>query len=138
LMDQSDTLLLVLTMEMTAIKDTRQFLEIAELLGYPDEKILLVLNRFNNFSGIPVGDIAENLKRPIEYKVPDESASVLRSVNEGSPLVSNQPDNRFSAEILRLTSTLVQDHLEVTDAVSKNGHRSNSLVFKLRTALGHG
>jgi len=97
-----------------------------------------VLNRFNNFSGIPVGDIAENLKRPIEYKVPDESASVLRSVNEGSPLVSNQPDNRFSAEILRLTSTLVQDHLEVTDAVSKNGHRSNSLVFKLRTALGHG
>jgi pilus assembly protein CpaE len=138
LMDQSDTLLVVLAMEMTTIKDTRQFLEIAELLGYPDEKILLVLNRFNNFSGIPVGDIAENLKREIEYKIPDDPASVLRSVNEGSPLVSNQPDNRFSAEILRLTSTLVQEHLEEKEASSKNGNRSNSLVFKLRTALGHG
>jgi pilus assembly protein CpaE len=138
LMDQSDTLLVVLAMEMTTIKDTRQFLEIAELLGYPDEKILLVLNRFNNFSGIPVGDIAENLKREIEYKIPDDPASVLRSVNEGSPLVSNQPDSRFSAEILRLTSTLVQEHLEEKVASSKNGNRSNSLVFKLRTALGHG
>ncbi|MGA7670796.1 MAG: response regulator, partial [Nitrolancea sp.] len=48
LMDQSDKLLLLLTMEMTAIKDTRQFLEISELLGYPDDKITLVLNRFNN------------------------------------------------------------------------------------------
>ncbi|HEX3723504.1 MAG TPA: response regulator [Nitrolancea sp.] len=138
LMDESDVLLLVLTMEMTTIKDTRQFLEIAELLGYPDDKITLVLNRFNNYSGIPVADIAENLKREIEFKVPDEPAAMLRSVNEGSPLVSSQPENRFSAEIIRLTTSLVQEHLEESDIVAKNGHRSGSLVFKLRSALGHG
>ena len=138
LMDESDILLLVLTMEMTTIKDTRQFLEIAELLGYSDEKITLVLNRFNNYSGIPVADIAENLKREIEFKVPDEPAAILRSVNEGSPLVSSQPDNRFSAEIIRLTTTLVKEHLEESDVVAKNGHRSGSLVFKLKSALGHG
>jgi pilus assembly protein CpaE len=138
LMDQSDKLLLVLTMEMSAIKDTRQFLEIAELLGYPEEKITLVLNRFNNYSGIPVGDIAENLKREIEFRVPDDPAVVLRSVNEGSPLTSSQPESRFSAEINRLTSTLVQEHLDESEIVSKNGHRSNNLVLRLRTALGHG
>jgi pilus assembly protein CpaE len=138
LMDQSDKLLLVLTMEMSAIKDTRQFLEIAELLGYPEEKITLVLNRFNNYSGIPVGDIAENLKREIEFRVPDDPAVVLRSVNEGSPLTSSQPESRFSAEINRLTSTLVQEHLDESEIVSKNGHRSNNLVLRLRTVLGHG
>ncbi len=138
LMDQSDKLLLVLTMEMSAIKDTRQFLEIAELLGYPEEKITLVLNRFNNYSGIPVGDIAENLKREIEFRVPNDPAVVLRSVNEGSPLTSSQPESRFSAEINRLTSTLVQEHLDESEIVSKNGHRSNNLVLRLRTVLGHG
>jgi len=138
LMDEADTLLLVLTMEMTAIKDTRQFLEIAELLGYPDEKIVLVLNRFNNFSGIPVVDIAENLKREIEFKIPDDAPAVLRSINEGSPLLSNQPENRFSTEIIRLTSTLVQENVEDSELIAKNGNRSSGLVFRLRTALGHG
>jgi len=125
-------------MEMTAIKDTRQFLEIAELLGYPEDKITLVLNRFNNYSGIPVGDIAENLKRDIEYRVPDEPAVVLRSVNEGSPISSSQPDSRFSMEINRLTSSLVQEHLDESEVISKNGQRTNNLVLRLRTALGHG
>jgi pilus assembly protein CpaE len=138
LMDQSDKLLLVLTMEMTAIKDTRQFLEIAELLGYPEDKITLVLNRFNNYSGIPVADIAENLKREIEFRVPDDPAVVLRSVNEGSPLTSSQPDSRFSVEINRLTATLVQEHLDESEIITKNGHKSNNLVLRLRTALGHG
>lgn len=138
LMDQSDKLLLVLTMEMSAIKDTRQFLEIAELLGYPEDKITLVLNRFNNYSGIPVADIAENLKREIQFRVPDDPAVVLRSVNEGSPITSSQPESRFSVEINRLTATLVQEHLDESEVIAKNGNRSNNLVLRLRTALGHG
>lgn len=138
LMDQSDKLLLVLTMEMTAIKDTRQFLEIAELLGYPDEKIMLVLNRFNNYSGIPVTDIAENLKRELEYKIPEDHQAVLRSINEGSPLVGSQPEHRFSTEINRLCSMLVQEDLEHHEAMANGAKRSGSIVFRLRTALGHG
>ncbi len=138
LMDQSDKLLLVLTMEMTAIKDTRQFLEIAELLGYPEEKITLVLNRFNNYSGIPVTDIAENLKREVEFKIPEDHQAVLRSINEGSPLVGSQPDHRLSMEINRFCSTLVQEDLEDQEVVAAGSRRSGSLVFRLRTALGHG
>ncbi len=138
LMDQSDKLLLVLTMEMTAIKDTRQFLEIAELLGYPEDKIMLVLNRFNNYSGIPVTDIAENLKRELEFKIPEDHQAVLRSINEGSPLVGSQPDHRFSAEINRLCSTLVQEDLEAHEVVANGAKRSGSVVFRLKTALGRG
>jgi pilus assembly protein CpaE len=138
LMDQSDKLLLVLTMEMTSIKDTRQFLEISELLGYPDEKIMLVLNRFNNYSGIPVTDISENLKRDLEFKIPEDHQSVLRSINEGSPLVGSQPEHRVSAEINRLSAQLVQEDLVDQEVVAKGAQRSGSIVFRLRTALGHG
>ncbi len=138
LMDQSDKLLLVLTMEMTAIKDTRQFLEIAELLGYPEEKIMLVLNRFNNYSGIPVLDISENLKRELEFKIPEDHQAVLRSINEGSPLVGSQPDHRFSVEVSRLCTMLVQQDAPERDVVAAGSKRSGSFVFKLRSALGHG
>ncbi len=138
LMDQADKLLLVLTMEMTAIKDTRQFLEISELLGYPEDKIILVLNRFNNYSGIPVADIAENLKRDVEFKIPEEHQAVLRSINEGSPLVGSQPDHRFSIEIDRLCASLVQEDLEDLEVIVKANQRPSSIVYRLKTALGHG
>ncbi len=138
IMDQSDVLLLVLTMEMTAIKDTRQFLEIAELLGYSEEKITLVLNRFNNYSGIPVSDISENLKRDVEFKIPEDHQPVLRSINEGSPLVGSQPEHRVSSEIMRLCSNLVKEDIEEHEVVVKSSQRSGSIVFRLKTALGHG
>lgn len=54
--DISDLMMLVVTMDMTAIKDARQFLEISELLGYSGERIRIVLNRNNTYSGIPSDD----------------------------------------------------------------------------------
>ena len=137
-MDASDRILLVLTMEMTAIKDARQFLEITELLGYPMDKVLLVLNRQNTFSGIPAQDIAENLKRELVAKIPDEPAALLRSVNEGAPLVETQPDHRVSVEIKRLATSLVVEDAAEEAVVAKPAERATGLVGRLRTALRHG
>lgn len=137
LMDLCDRLLLVLTMEMTAIKDTRQFLEITELLGYPDEKVQLVLNRANNVSGIPVADIAENLRRPLEFKLPEEPAPLLRSVNEGTPIVAEQPNLRFSEEIRRLAVALAPEDAPEPALNGRAAARGSGLVVRLRTALGH-
>lgn len=137
ILDASDRILLLLTMDMTAIKDTRQFLEIAELLGYPIEKIQLVMNRMNTYSGIPVQDIAENLKRELAYRIPDDAAAVLRSINEGAPLVATQPDHRVSAEINRLVNALVAEDLPEPVAALRAEDRSGSFVSRLRTALRH-
>ena len=43
--DASDTILTVLTLEITNIKNIRQFLALAETLGFPEDKVQLVLNR---------------------------------------------------------------------------------------------
>ena len=140
LMDISDRILLLLTSEMTAIKDTRQFLEIAELLGYPPERVEPVINRVNGFSGIPLADIAENLKCELEFRIPDEPAAVLRSVNEGAPLVETQPDNRFSLEVMRLAAHLAAEDLPVENVIAglDPGRQRGARVFdRLRTALRH-
>ncbi|MDI3340166.1 MAG: response regulator [Sphaerobacter sp.] len=138
ILDASDRILLVLTMEMTAIKDTRQFLEIAELLGYPADKLWLVLNRQTALSGIPAQDIAENLNRELTAKIPDEPAVVLRSVNEGAPLVESHPDHRVAVEINRLAASLVADDLvEGLPSGAPQPGRSSGLVGRLRTAFRH-
>lgn len=105
-LDLSDIVLLTLTMEMTAIKAAKQYLEVAELLGYPTEKAMLILNRFGTVSQITIEDIETHLKRQIKGRIPDEPALVLRSVNEGVPLASSDPESRFARAINNLASTI--------------------------------
>ncbi|MFW6075910.1 MAG: AAA family ATPase, partial [Chloroflexota bacterium] len=63
--DVSDLLLLVTTMDMASIKDARQFLEITDLLDYEQDRVRIVLNRSNTYSGIPAHEIGESLRREI-------------------------------------------------------------------------
>jgi pilus assembly protein CpaE len=105
-LDLSDTVLLTLTMEMTAIKAAKQYLEVSELLGYSQEKTSLVLNRFGTISQITIEDIETHLKGEIKGRIPDEPALVLRSINEGVPLVFSDPESRFGRAIHSLASTI--------------------------------
>ena len=134
-MDASERMLLLLTMEMTAIKDTTQFLEIAALLGYQNERIHLVLNRMNSYSGIPTRDIAENLGREIEYQIPEDVQMALHSVNEGTPLVETRTDHRITQEIRRLASSMID--VEAVDAAAAADGKAarGGLMSRLRTAF---
>jgi pilus assembly protein CpaE len=129
-------MLLMLTMEMTAIKDTTQFLEIASLIGYQKDRIGLVLNRWNDYSGIPTRDIAENLGREIEYQIPEDVQAALHSVNEGTPIVESRPDHRISREIYRLASSLVDvESSEAGEGSEKTAKTQSGLMSRLRTAF---
>jgi pilus assembly protein CpaE len=134
-MDASERMLLLTSMEMTTIKDTTQFLEIASLLGYPNDRIRLVLNRMNTYSGIPTRDIAENLGREIDYQIPEDVQAVLHSVNEGTPLVESRSDHRISQEINRLASSMI-DVPAADVSNSPDGKRPRGgLMSRLRTAF---
>jgi pilus assembly protein CpaE len=106
LFDIADAILLVVTMDMTAIKDARQFVEVTDLLGYPPDRVRLVLNRTNQYSGIPEKEIGDSLRRPLWASIPDEPGPVLRSINEGVPIVSTQGDNKVAVELNRMAREL--------------------------------
>lgn len=106
LLDLSDSVLLTMTMEMTAVKAAKQYLEVAELLGYASEKSMLILNRFGSVSQITVEDIETHLKGEIKGKIPDEAALVIRSVNEGVPLALSAPESRFIQAITNLANVI--------------------------------
>ncbi len=132
-MDASERMLLLLSMEMTTIKDTTQFLEIASLLGYQSDRIRLVLNRMNTYSGIPTRDIAENLGREIEFQIPEDVQAVLHSVNEGTPLVESRTDHRITQEIRRLASSMID--VEAENAGPDGKASRGGLMSRLRTAF---
>lgn len=108
LLDHASTILLLLTLELTAIKGAKQYLELSDLLGYDSEKIQLVLNRANILSGIAIADIAGSLKGTIIGKLPDEPAAVLRAINEGVPLMQSAPNSALAQEVRALAELVAR------------------------------
>ncbi len=141
LYDLSDLLMLVVTMDMAAIKDARQFLEITDLLGYENSRVRILLNRTNEYSGIPAIEIGESLRRDLWAEIPDEPGPVLRSINEGVPLVSGTRDSRAGLEVRRMAASYLKEiDPELSDIavgdVASDGDKA-SLVGRLRVALRH-
>jgi pilus assembly protein CpaE len=105
-MDMADTILLVLLNEITSLKNARLFLEVADLLGYPQEKVRLVLNRATAPSAVTADAITENLRRPVEVQISDDPRTVIKSVNDGVPFVISMPDVKLSKDVQALWQRL--------------------------------
>ncbi|HEX9439172.1 MAG TPA: response regulator, partial [Roseiflexaceae bacterium] len=64
-LDMADRIVTLMTLEMPCIKNIKLFLEVAELLEYPAEKTMLVLNKADNRLGIRVENVEENIQHKV-------------------------------------------------------------------------
>jgi pilus assembly protein CpaE len=87
ILDTADQILLVITMEMPCIKDARLFLEVAEALKYPKEKILLVVNRFDAGQTISIQDVERSVRHRVDWKISSGGHLVAQAINQGVPFV---------------------------------------------------
>src|SRR5829696_1731890 len=130
LLDHSDRILLMLTLELTAIKGAKQYLELSDLLGYDNDRVALVLNRATVQAGIPVADVGASLKGEIIAKLPDDPMLVLRAINEGVPFVQSAPSSPLSQEVGRLASWLTKAFADEEDESLQSVAAANTKVSR--------
>ena len=106
LLDMSDTILTILTLEITNIKNIRLFLEVAEQLGYGD-RLKLVLNRADSAFGIRVADVENSVGREIDHQVVSDGRTVVYALNRGVPFVWSNSQAPVSEDILKISRALV-------------------------------
>jgi pilus assembly protein CpaE len=106
-LDQSDIVLAMLTLEITNIKNMRQFLELAEQLGYPDGKVQLLLNRSDSAYGIRLQDVENSIGRKIAHTVVSDGRTVVFALNRGIPFVVASRQAQVSKDVVRLAEALV-------------------------------
>lgn len=88
--DQSDLLVLLLTLDVPAVKATKITLETLDLLNYPREKIRLVLNRADTKVGLSADEVEKALHFPVSATIPS-AREVPASVNRGEPICLSHP-----------------------------------------------
>jgi pilus assembly protein CpaE len=108
MLDMSDVILTILTLEITNIKNIRLFLEVAEQLGYGD-RLKLVLNRADSAFGIRVADVENSVGRKIDHQVVSDGRTVVYALNRGVPFVWSNSQAPVSEDILKISRALVAD-----------------------------
>jgi pilus assembly protein CpaE len=103
-LDASDLLLLLLTLDIPALKNAKVTLETLELLNFPREKCRLVLNRADSKVGLTVDEVETTLKSKISGSIPS-SREVPASINRGQPIVTSAPRSSVSETLNKLAQS---------------------------------
>lgn len=126
-LDQSDEIVLVLTLDIPAIRSTQRALEIFDRLGYPRKKIRIVVNRWSKQIDLDLRQVEKFLGEPVIGFIPSDYQTAVTSINLGQPLVLSDPNSKISQEIRRVARTIGTGAIRVTEEPQPRRTLWNSL-----------
>jgi len=91
--DAADQLFVVLTADLSCLKNVRLVLETLAHIGYEGDRVKLVLNRSNAFTGINAKTAEGALRHPIDLQVLNEYRGAISALNSGAPVMATKPDS---------------------------------------------
>jgi pilus assembly protein CpaE len=100
--DCCSQLVVVTTPQVTALGDTRRFLEVMDLLNYDREGIVLVLNNCYHRMHVRPQDVERALGHPVAQVLDYEPATVTAAINHGLSLVEENLKSGAAQGILKL------------------------------------
>ncbi|HEY7935815.1 MAG TPA: response regulator [Candidatus Limnocylindrales bacterium] len=106
ILDQADQFFVVMTADLSCLKNVRLVLETIGHLGVEPGKVHLVLNRSNAFTGISQKNAESALKRTIEYQVINEYRGAISALNSGAPFMYTKADSPLGRSLLEFGRTI--------------------------------
>ena len=105
LLDMATKVVLVANPTLPAVKNVRLILDLFDQLAYPQEKVILTLNRSTDERGrkgsaISAERIENWFKRPVQSQIPggnDSESAILSSITKGAPLIALDRDRKAPA-----------------------------------------
>lgn len=120
-LDQADEILLVLTLDIPAIRSTQRALQIFDRLGYPRHKVRIVVNRFSKQIDLDLRQVERYLGERVTGYVQSDYRTAVNSINLGQPLVESDPSSRIATELRGIASHFSDAARTAPDADRKRG-----------------
>lgn len=117
-LDTSDLILLIAIVNLPAIRSTQRCMDLFTKLGYSNEKIKLVLNRYMENEDIKTSDIEEVVKQRVYWKIPNNYLTMMSAINKGVPVSEINQEANISVNYKEFASK-VSDYL-ITQKLTKD------------------
>jgi pilus assembly protein CpaE len=119
--EAAEIVFVVMTADLSCLKNVRLIIETMGHLGYGPEKVQLVLNRSNAFTGINVKNAEGALRRTIEHQVVNEYRGAISALNSGAPFMFTKADSPLGASLLQFVRGV--DKIGIATQVAPVGAR---------------
>lgn len=103
---QMSEVILVLTPEMTALRNAHLFLQTAAS-WMRDTKPIVVLNRYPTKGGLQIRDVEVALQTSIDVAIANDEPLMTYSVNRGIPVVISHPKSAIAQGVAHLADSLL-------------------------------
>jgi pilus assembly protein CpaE len=104
-LDQTSDLLVICSAEVPALKDVNLSLNTLSLLGFPQEKVRLIVNHAHQNGGLKRSEIEETLGYEVTAEIPNDK-TVSQAVNRGVPAVLLDGKAGFTQAVRELGAKL--------------------------------
>ena len=109
MLDFANVILLMIAPEMASVRAVAASMDAYQKLGYPPDKIRLILNQTFEGEGLKQSQIEKALDTTIKLVLPYAPNDFVRSINMGKPLLVSSPNTPVAALFENAAYTLSKD-----------------------------
>lgn len=113
-LDRAETIFLVMQPLMNYLRAVVKQLHMFSMLGYPKERIQVILNRMDRNIELTTAQMQEVIAHPIEHIIPNDFRQAVESVNLGIPLVKLDEASPVTKALDELAAKITGESHEAT------------------------
>lgn len=106
-MEKADHIIVVMRQDISNLRDAQRMIQIMTSdLGVPVERIIPIINRYEDNIAISPEDVKRNLELDSVITLPNDFKKVRMAANLGIPVADYAPRSRVTLAVLKLAKTL--------------------------------
>lgn len=105
-LDAADRIVLVTQLNIAALRSMQRTLALFQRLGYGEDKLCVVVNRFQSGEVITPADAAALLDRELYWKLPNDYRASSTALNKGAPVAEHAATSPLSRSFVGLAAKI--------------------------------
>ena len=105
-LDAADDLILLMTLDVPAIRSAKRALDIFARLGYDRSRVKVVVNRYTKMPEFDLKQVGKVLETDVFATISNDYQAAISSINVGEPLVLSKAQSRIVHDFGNLASKL--------------------------------
>ena len=107
-LDEADKILVVVQQDFVSLKSAQLTLLVFSDLGYPEDKISIIVNRYQERSDLQLQDIERALKQPVWATVKNDFKAMTQSFNHGQTVAATAQQSRINQDFSGIAGLVTQ------------------------------
>ena len=129
-LDNSDLLFLVTIVNLPALRNCQRCLDLFKKLGYDEEKVQILVNRYMENDEIKAEDVEKLLNKNIYWKIPNNYFTLMAAINKGVLVSEINPTSNVAVSYRELAMN-ISDSIYRKKLINKYSKTSVSSIYNI-------